>query len=397
MVEFTGQSPTFAEVAREHVLNLRDLYVELLGAVGAPSSPAAVGEALGIDVQLAWRVRRFADAVDPLSVVAAIPTVGEAESIVDAALRRGVRARLLESLVDGTRAFDGFVLRNAESRDTFDAQITSLIGRDQSAVQLEARRAAFRANAVIKGRFCSSSVMVYGLAPGSREGLYSSFSVCGAVGLQRIRPEASLLLAHLHMEADEDDPGNGPQPLDPATSARFGAPLIGEFTSSRLAEAVEIEARASNLAVTLADSELGSIGAVTYMFGHRMLDFAWTNEHIWCELGANTPTKQLAIEFLVDERLPYGPADFRVVTDHDALRNWPDPLGPDSVVHCGRLHDLGRDLTQQDPSTWERLSELSRWSVDRMGWDPTHLRRYRLVVEHPLLCSIARVRCTRNR
>jgi hypothetical protein len=397
VVEFTGQSPTFAEVAREHVLALRSLYVELLSAVGAPSLPADVGEALGVDIQLAWRVRRFADAVDPLTVVSAIPTVGEAESIVDGALRVGVRARLLESLVDGTRAFDGFVLRNCESRETFDAQITSSIGRDQSAVQLEARRAAFRANAVIKGRFCTSSVMVYGLAPGSREGLYSSFNVCGAVGLQRIRPEASLLLAHLRMEADEDDPGNGPQPLDPATNARFGAPLIGEFTSSGLVDALEIEASADDLAVALADSELGSIGAVTYMFGHRMLNFGWTNEHIWCELGANTPTKQLVIEFLVDERLPFGPADFRVVTDHDALRNWPDPLGPDSVVHCGQLEDLGRDLTHSDPATWERLSTLSRWSVDRMGWDPTRMRRYRLVVDHPLLCSIARVRCTRNR
>lgn len=397
MVEFIGQSPSFAQVAREHVLALRDVYVELLSAVGAPSIPADVGEALGVDVQLAWGVRRFADAVDPLTVVAAIPSVSEAEAIVHGALRRGVHSRLLEALIDGTRAFEGFVLRNSESRETFAALITASIGRSQSAVQLEARRAAFRANAVIKGRFCGSSVMVYGLAPGSKEGLYSSFNVCGAVGLQRIQPEASLLLAHLRMEADEDNPGNAPEPLDPAVRARFGAPLIGEFTSPGLGETLAIEAVEGGLAVSLADSELGSIGAVTYMFGHRMRDFAWTNEHIWCEFGANTPTKQLVIEFLVDERLPFGPADFRVVTDHNALRNWPDPSGPDSVVHCGQLEDRGLDLAHQDPRTWERTSELCRWSVDRMGWDPTRMHRYRLVVDHPLLCSIARVRCTRNR
>jgi|GEM_PF-2964018 len=392
----SGPCPVeFEEVARGHARNVQEAYRELLAAHGDPDEVSEIAAALQVDVETAWRLRRLTDALDPLMAVECVPSEADARAILRGALEAGGSSASADLLLACTRAFEGFVERNFDTRAAFERRAADLVGRDVDAIMLESRRAAYRANVMIEGRRAECSIHVCGLGPGTKPGHYSSFGALGHVELQRIHRDASTLVGRQRFREAETE-GSSIAPLDPEGMRRFRSPLIRRFASPNLESSLRWRTDGDHVVCELDERATGPASAFTYISGYAVENYAPSpQEHlVRVRVKAGTPMKRLVVNALVHDGVPHTPADFRVATSGSRGGEWPDADAPENLAQGCVLEDLGSAATARvGSSVWSREDELVDYTLERMGWDPASMRRYRLVVVYPVLYSTVTLRC----
>lgn len=396
MVELRPRAGAFEERARTQVRELRSAYARLLTSLGAPARPDEVAQRLGIERDLAWKLRRLVDAIDPLAVAECVPDEMEVEGLVRGAIARGIPRERLDALIARTREFHGFAVAQTGDRQAFDTLASSLAQSNAETIQLEARRSAFQANAMIVGKRCRESVLVHGVAPhGDDSGRFDSFVACGNVGFERRRRSASTILTrHFFREHAELQMGEL-APLDLDEALRFGAPILERFSSPELGERVDRTREGDNVTLRMRDEAVTESKPFTFMWGHRVEGFEWEGDTFTARVCSQTPTRRITLNLLLHDAIAHGPAEYRVIGGHLPQDSWPAAEDPESITHGVSLQDLGYASERRSTDGWEREAELIHHGVECMGWDPTRLRRYRLQVEYPVHLSLARLRCAR--
>lgn len=392
-----GTDEGFELAARTHAQNIQGCYRELLGAIGELDEVGEIAAALQVDVESAWRVRRLTDAIDPLMAVECIPSATEANAILGNAIGAGFDPMSAELLLASTRAYFGFVERNFGDRKAFETRAAEMVGRDLDAIMLESRRAAYRANVMIAGKRTECSIHVCGIAPGDAAGTVSSFGALGHVGLQRIRPEASALVSRQRFKQSDIRPSTS-RPLDPVGAERFRAPLMERFVSANLESSLRWRRDGDFVVAEFDESAIGPSSVFTYISGTAVENYAQSLEDAPLKVRINlaTPMKRLVVDALVHEDVPHEPADFRVVPANACTGEWPDKHGPENIAYGCVLEDMGDATARTVSDAWSREDELVDDCLERMGWEPRAMRRYRFEVEYPMLASVTTIRCERG-
>jgi hypothetical protein len=201
----------FEAAVKAVLIGLGDAVRRLVASSPTPIARATDLQRLWGLRSLAWQVFRWSTADDPFASVPRIPQPEAMTKILAAARQAGFHS---DSVADMERAYAGFidfVSFHAGDRGTFDGMVSAL-GREASdRLEIQARRAAYRANARIWGLHAQGMYYAYIHQSGPTPVTCSSMFLKGWMGLRALRRMESLLLGKRKMNIRQTDMVTRPQ------------------------------------------------------------------------------------------------------------------------------------------------------------------------------------------
>ena len=391
----SNQTPTrFEDEARSALGEVRGAYLDLLDELGAGQRAADLQGQLRLDKKLAWRIRRLADAPDPLQAASYAPSLVSARRVASAAKGAGVSSEVLERLVEVTGRLERCVAERAADRSSFEAMAAASAGRGLDSILDDARRSAFRANVLLHGKSSELSVFVFGLAPGAAPGRLAAFNLRGHLGLQRLRPDASLELASHRMERD-GQAVSGARPLDDDAPPELGAPVLTEFSSELLPALLSEVAQAGFQRTLLSHPDLGLGGALEVVLGERIDELELDPSAMGSLCAVGTPTRQLVHDFLIHRDLPLATPELRLLARSTTEPEWAEPGAPGTLPCACAVRSLRLTKGEANLPGWGRHYALLQFALERMGWRAEEFVLHRVVMDFPVLHSVAWLRAAR--
>jgi hypothetical protein len=385
---------------------LRRLRASVVAVIEAIPSAASIGRAadlqraLAIRNTLAWQVYRLAYATGPLAEASAIPGSGAMNGFFEAAAARGVRADVIAAAKGAVADFQAVVQAHAGDRSAFDSMLSAIHGAGAEQIDLQHKRAAYKANSHIWGVRARAQLSCFVFHP-SRDDpdRLDLLGIRGLIGLRRLRRDASWIIARVRLFDAESqkpqhlDPGTPIDPIDPREDGAPAVPLLRRYCSQPLPKFTCVPAGNDFVNVQLEPTGIGDKSAITGLIGdvYRGLYQRYRDERRsvhYMRSQIRTPCEVLVHDVLIYDGLFEGRMpELRIYGDHRGV----DPAAPDremdllpmseTVAHLGRGPDV---LSTPDVP---RYVEMVRYALDRAGWDPSRFDIYRCRVEYPIMPS----------
>ena len=188
-----GDASTVQQRIRLHLTDLAETLSVLLGSLPQPvrRAPDLVKQ-LGIDNPLACRMLRVAQAADAAEAIEFMPTINQVRRVVvrSAELAPGPAA---DRALDSMSRFDALVNELGIDQRGFESLVSSLSPTGVRRVELQHRRAAYRANAHLWGLSAESVVSLMVLLPGAKGDTLDLHAVLGFVHARITRPSSVIM------------------------------------------------------------------------------------------------------------------------------------------------------------------------------------------------------------
>lgn len=199
----------------------------LFNALPSPArrAPGLVKE-LGIDNPLACRLLRVANAADPAEAVEFLPTVNQIKRAVDRASVKAP-APIAEAARSAVARFDELVTELGVDQRGFESLVSALSPGGVRRVEMQHRRAAYRANSHLWG--CSSELITTTmiLVPNEEGRHLDMHAIRGYVGMRITRPNAHVVFGSRMREPARAPDGR----LITDGSSISDAQLLSEFST----------------------------------------------------------------------------------------------------------------------------------------------------------------------
>ncbi len=395
-----------------------DVIVRLRSALAAMVTSVA-GATLGksrdaqkyfnVDVKLSWQLFRTLGAADPIEAVGHIPPPVPFGKLVREARRRRVDEALLGELERAYDRFERHVERHAGDRTSFARMLKSDDADGLAADELPHRQAAFEANRQIWGTEMDVNLHATILHPrggdppaGGGRRRFEMVSLGAIRGRRRWRSTAPVLLfthksgswAATGAEADR------PRPLDEATFAEQGVPLIGRFCSDPRPALQTRRSGDKYILTELASDAVGRLNSIDVTQGQFFpaVDLmavpgpagrlGWRLERVTV-----TPARRAVMDLIV-HRPTFGRLEFQAAR----LFNTGDPsksleelqAAPDvpRLPPVDRVTLVGTADVAGHSAGVDNYDAMLRFVCQQRGWTPGELDVYRQVSEYPLLSTL---------
>lgn len=364
-----------------------------------------LARALGIDKTLSWRIANLVRVADPFEAAQHVPGTAGMRIFLRAAKKRDVPSELIDAARLAVREFDQLVEIHATDRTSLEMMLSSRARKGRERVDLEHRRAAFRANSYLWGIQARAQLKAHILHPSATDdALFDVVSVLGFVGLRRIRADVPWVVYRAKI-ADDDGVQRrvaAREPIDAGSDRAadsVGAPLLRDFCTHPLPQLSRLVSPAGTVEFEIAGGEVGNTGAITCMLGEiaRNAGPCFREEHNqFVELVASvmTPCESLVFDQLVHRDLvDMGNAELAI---YGALGGSTPPMTMD--CHRFRLpvfeevEPLGRGLNVLHTADVPRYVDLIRHVLQRVGWREEDFTAYRAKLAFPPLSTSVVVR-----
>jgi hypothetical protein len=390
--ELPVRSPFDTDVARV----VGELRAALTGVISALAKPIRGGtdlqRELGLPSTLSWQLHGFISAQDPTAAAAQIPGRQAFNRALAAARAKGVAQEILDRADTAFREFEACVKRHTGSRAAFTSMVTSRPTADSFALDLKARRDAFRASSHIYGVHMDAHVATAILHPGTNPNRLDYVFINGWIGLQVIRPFEKLFVSR-HFSRP-DDPSIAPTralPIDAPDDA-IGSPdvpILSLFSSVPQARFHSEPAENEQWEIYVSGQPVGRTGSLSFFLANLWPAATPRHEQLCFECTPIYPMERVVHNIL----LAPGVAE-RVAA-------------PATAVYGGALHEFRRKQREVDrlnvpaqstfagvgvnslqTSITPRYVEMLGYVCSRLGWDPDCFDTYRYEVEYPVLHSL---------
>ena len=376
---------------------------EVVGAVsGEIGTAVELERTLKLDKRLSWRIFRITRATEPLSVGAHIPGRASIKKFMNAAARRGASPTMIESVEAVYRDFEQLVKTHAGDRSSFDSLVSAFDRDAAQQMDLQQRRAAFRAESHILGIQAHTQLNCSILHPSTNPEKDDLISIRGIIGLLQTRRHRRWVISRSRVRPNNDVSQqayaeSARQALDSKAEAKHGVELLSEFCSRPLPQIRSFTTKDRHVNTELVLEAVGKDSAVTCMLGSIWKETLghYQNEHS-PDNGAvvlvRTPVETLIHDLVVFKGM-YGRInpDVIVISDHDGRGS--------ELESDGDLLDMDLSVTYlgQGPSVLQTLDvprypEMAQYAFDRLGWDGEKFDVYRCRVEYPVMPSSVVVR-----
>jgi hypothetical protein len=291
------------------------------------------------------------------------------------------------------------VAQHAGSRDAFESMVSEVRGEDGELTPavLKHKRAAFRAMSMLWGRqariVCGARIMHPSVNP-LQPGRWDTVFVKGMTGVRRTR--RSVPLHTTAYRARTRHPGDAaavspPEPIDPRETGPDAIGLLRDFCSEPLPE---FRLRVSGQGYRcheLVSNDVGPSGEVTYFTGE--VSRADT------PAPGTTPMWEVSMAKSVDIPIEVFMGDLLIHTSvagrrPPEVRVYGTPLDgslelreTDLLPLAERAEYIGDGADAAGTPLIPRYSEMLRYAIQRMGWNPEEFHVFRCRVDFPVLYS----------
>jgi hypothetical protein len=389
----------FEQRAAAVLRQLRGAISAVIGAIpghDAIGRPTDLQRVLLIPSTLAWQIYKVAYASDPVGEANNVPGSAAMLRFIDAAADRGVPSKVVQAGRDAVREFETFVKSYAGTRSSFDSMVAALHNGVSESVDLQYRRAAFKANSHIWGVQAKTQLACYVFRANADDQSQLDFiGLRGLLGLKRLRRDASWVVSHARV-ADDDGHIRRPidrVPIDPIELDSPGVSLLRDYCSQPLPQFRTMMTESGFMNVELASTDVGSKSAITCLIGD-IYQKAFTrhkdenNQKQTAQSMVRTPCERLIHDVLAPRGI-FGSATPTVMVygDHRNV----DPALPgrdcDLLAMSASAAYLGRGPSVLHTPAIPRYSEMVQYAMDKAGWDAESLDVYRCEVEYPVMPS----------
>lgn len=335
------------------------------------------------------------------------------KSFLAAAATRGVSSSAIEQAAAAYAEFERVVRLHAGDRASFTSMALGATGNTTRALDLQHKRAAYRANRHLWGVHSDVQLATLILRPAtdSPEHDFDIVKLRGVFGWRRERSERPLYVLSGtgipgKVSGDDDatqdatGKGKGTSPAthpdtthpdtEPIEEPVHGVPLLKAYCSQPLPEMRRQELGAKRYRTELVTPGIGKESEVSYVTGELVRNVPGSREQPTpvYEITLRVPARTLLIDLLFDEdHLRPESVDCAIYVDrcrHLAALGGPFtaadrlPMG-ESVVFLGR--GTGVLATPVLPS----YVEMVEHAMARIGWEGSRFVAYRCKVEYPMV------------
>lgn len=174
---------------------------------GRPSGPQALGKALGMTTVTASRLLKALSQPDPIAVLQLLPGPNPLRKMVEAAAELGAASEYCEPAERQVTAFDELIRDEAGDRGSLRAMLSAWLPEERREFEGQRRQTIFKALNELEGVSCDFELASMLLAPAKEEGKLDIVSVKCLLGIDRIRPDATVKLETRRIADGGDETG----------------------------------------------------------------------------------------------------------------------------------------------------------------------------------------------
>lgn len=392
-------SESFEQLAPRIIQQLRSslsAVIEAASSAGPIRKATDLERSLKLPTTLAWKVFTVAQAEAPLANVGNIPGPEAMNRFFAAAARHGVPDHLLVAARSAFAAFEDLVKVHAETRAALDSMISGLGHEGSNRIDLQHKRAAFKAYSHIWGVQARTQLSCFIFRPSRGDPSRLDFiGIRGLIGLWRLRRDVSWVISSARV-SDDDGRIRRPatiRPIDEPDPQSPGVSVLREFCSHPIPEFRSVPTESGFINTLLEPTTIGARSEVTCLLADTACEAMarYRDEHNQ-EHGTQSYVRTPSGVLIHDVMFPPGtfaPTEPRVFVYGD--QRGVDPAAPgrecdllalrESVVH------LGRGVAVLRTPDVPRYPEMVRYAFERTGWDGDQFDVYRCRVEYPVMPS----------
>jgi hypothetical protein len=391
-----GVGLTFQTDAERVLSRVRNAFAQVLEILRRDTQEGkSLDRALGIDRTLSWKIQKVAHSADLFVAAQHMPGSTAMEIFLKAAIQRDVPGDIVESAAHALADFEKLVELHAGDRASFEIMAAGFTKRVRASASLAHCRAAVRANAGIWGVHAAAQLRTDVIWPSSRSGQVDIASLRGFVGFRRLRPDVPWVIARSRCS---DNDGRvrrifAPEPIDPAGHGEGElppVPLLRDFCSRPLPEFRRVAWGDGYLDDELLAGPVGNRGAVTCIAGEvsrSVASYFRDGDNTFGEfiVTVRTPCDALVFDLLVHEDLfPDSSPEFAVYSELAGGAPFPAGNRTRQPLPIPASVDLiGRGPEAVHCAEVPRYAEMIRYALDKLAWNGSRLRVYRVCLPFP--------------
>ena len=355
-------------------------------------TPNELARVLKVHRTLASRLLNAFRTDDPLAAVSRMPR-SEGLRIFLQAAKTAVPSDIHERAEAALRMFEQIVNEELGGWDGFDAAITEWLPDARVRFEMANKQLAFKGIANLMGVRADTQLDTVIYYPDASGEMCDIVLLEGLTNLHRLRPSARVPVAS-HIPHPRS-----PQPLEcmlvngNTDSVQNRNPLLRDFCSTPIPK-LEVVQSGEMVTYVLAGNEIGANSAVdifaaNMVRGGRPLYRSPEDPPVrphW-SAGINLPTKTLVMNVLLHEDMWPGDPSLLVYDIHIHGVTAPDDKSRDldRMDMMESIQPLGKGATRFRLNEVGRHVEMVQYICDRLGWDSSRLRGYRVRVQYPLM------------
>ncbi len=378
------------------VLGLRRALNELFASVGAdPTRPQELSRQFKLDKTLTWKISRVIREDDASAAVAHVPGRRRMLSLVSSMRTAGAPVDLVDATMAAFDEFERLVDVHSGDRETLDVMVTSVSSDAGRRRQETFRKAGFQSNAAVWGVKAKLQIAMNIVGPAGADGSLDTGTLCGFVGLQRLRANLPWAIANV-VSWDGPSVGGTESPSSQPVSLGEGGVLIPDFCSSPLPPVRTVQVNGKDHRYELAEGAIGRRDAVSVFLGWKWQGFASAYGLSEGELGEHgmymsTPVETAILELWIHRSLTFAlDPKARVYSNLPSGPKYPQE-GPDvGFLPLGsEVADLGVGALGASSSEYPQGPELLTYGARNMGIDPDELHGFRFRLKYPPIPTFA--------
>ncbi len=378
---------------------LADCRAALSGVVnalpGAVQRPQDLARTLGIDKKLAWRIMNVIQSTDVFEAAQHLPGKSGVRIFLNAAGKLGAPEEVMGSVVEALEGYQRLVKVHAGDKASLELMLSSHVRQGRQRIDLEQRRAAFRANSYIWGIQTKTLFRTYLLHPSDDGDLFDFVSLRGLVDLRRIRANTPWVIHKTKVVDDDGQPRRSvwPELLDPSAGDEDdpeAVPWLPRFCSTPLPQVRRLAVGGSHVHYEIMSDSVGNTGLSTCILGSAVRSAAPrycepNNDCVELVVRAHLPAERLMFDQIVHRDL-FGDHEPKL-TVYGELTGETPPRSMDAarqelpVVESAMF--IGEGPAAMHATGIPRYTEIMEFAFQQMGWDARDFLVYRVEMQYP--------------
>ncbi len=378
---------------------LTSLGAALDGLREKPAGPQALASRLGIDKVLASRLLKAVRAGDPISAVHRMPGPEPLRRVLAGLEAQGVPGAVVATARKAVDRFESLIRHEIGDRAALDAIVSAWVPEARREFELRRKQAAFRAMSQLKGAEARAIMATVMLHPSPDGEHLDVLWLNGLIGLQRLRPGASIKMTTRRMSRDRGE--RMPRTLDGAAVNDLESLMLKDFCTAppntgwpslRVHHAGEV------VHYSLGGDAFGPGSAIDFVFAEASLaeikryraPGSARKSYVFAE--TSVPAAVMQFDAIVHEDVfPGASPTLRLYdTAFEGVAGANDPARDIDVLDlCEFIEPLGTGLSRCRSADVPRYAELVKLACEKMSWDAAAFRGYRARIDYPVYGSQA--------